>query len=64
MCDNFFVKELLKRIETSLKDIIDWTAHLKSVDDFLLSPGGVILLNAVCMKLIAMGEEIKRQELL
>lgn len=59
MYDKFLTIELLQRIETSLKEIIDWTIHIKSVDDFLLSTGGMILLNAVCMKLIAVGEEIK-----
>ena len=59
MYDQYRIKELLRRIETSLKEIIDWTAHIKSVDDFLLSQGGMILLNAVCMKLFSIGEEIK-----
>jgi len=59
MCNKFLTIELLQRIETSLKDVIDWTVHIKSVNDFLLSTNGMILLNAVCMKLIAVGEEIK-----
>ena len=59
MCDNFLIKELLQRIETSLKEIILWTAHVESVNDFLSTTGGMILLNAVCMKLLAIGEEVK-----
>ena len=59
MYDKFLAEELLQRIETSLKEIIDWTVCIKSVNDFLLSTDGVILLNAVCMKLFAIGEEVK-----
>ena len=59
MYDEFLAEELLQRIEISLKEIIDWTVHVKTVDDFLLSTNGMILLNAVCMKLFAVGEEVK-----
>ena len=59
MYDEFLAEELLQRIEISLKEIIDWTVHVKTVDDFLLSANGMILLNAVCMKLFAVGEEVK-----
>jgi len=59
MCDHVWTKELLQRIEISLKEIIDWTVHIKSVDDFTLSVHGMILLNAVCMKLFSIGEEVK-----
>ena len=59
MYDKFLTIELLRRIETSLKEIIDWTVHVKSVEDFLLSSDGMILLNAVCMKLIVVGEDVK-----
>ena len=59
MYDVFLTEELLQRIENSLQEIIDWTVNVKSVDDFLLSAGGMILLNAVCMKLFSVGEEVK-----
>jgi len=42
-----------------LKDIINWTEDIDSIDDFLTSKDGMILMNAVCMKLIAIGEEVK-----
>ena len=58
MCDDFLIKELLQRIETSLQEIMEWTAPIKIVSDFS-SYEGVILLNAVYMKLLAVGEEIK-----
>jgi uncharacterized protein with HEPN domain len=59
MYDKLLAEELLQRIEISLKEITDWTVHIKCVDDFLLSENGMILLNAVCMKLFAVGEEVK-----
>ena len=59
MYDVFLTKEMLQRIEISLRMVIDWTEHIKSANDFLSSTDGVILLNAVCMKLFAIGEEVK-----
>ena len=59
MCDDLIIKELLQRIETSLQEIIEWTAHIKSASDFASSNEGMILLNAVYMKLFAVGEEVK-----
>jgi len=59
MCDDFVIKELLQRIETSLQEIMNWTDHVKSASDFPSSNEGMILLNAVYMKLFAVGEEIK-----
>lgn len=35
------------------------TAHIKSTDDFLLSPEGMEKLDAACMLLIAIGESLK-----
>jgi uncharacterized protein with HEPN domain len=59
MSEKFIALELLQRIETSLIEIIDWTENIKSIDDFLFSQDGMILLNAVCMKLIVVGEDVK-----
>ena len=53
------ILDALENIEQSLNDILDWTSNVESADDFLTSPSGVILLNAVCMKLVAVGEELK-----
>lgn len=49
----------LENIERSLNDILEWTTSIRSADDFLISSSGMILLNAVCMKLFAIGEELK-----
>lgn len=35
------------------------TAHIKSADDYLLSPDNMFILDGVCMKLIFIGESIK-----
>ena len=59
MYDKLLALELLQRIEKSLKEMIDWTVNIKSVNDFLFSADGMILLNAVCMKLFVVGEVIK-----
>ena len=51
--------ETLKNIENSLCDIVEWSRDIGSVDDFTTSHNGMILLNALCMKILAVGEEIK-----
>ena len=53
------ISEAFENIEQSLTDILEWVANIDSVDDFLTSSSGMILLNAVCMKLFAVGEELK-----
>ena len=59
MYDRSLISDALENIEQSLYDILEWTANIRSADDFLTSPSGMILLNAVCMKLFAIGEELK-----
>jgi len=53
------ISDALENIEQALNDILEWTVTIRSVDDFLTSSSGMILLNAVCMKLFAVGEELK-----
>jgi len=59
MYDKSLILDILENIEQSLNDIIEWTTTIRSVDDFLTSSSGMILLNAVYMKLFAVGEELK-----
>ena len=59
MYEKSLMIEALDNIEQSLNDILEWTADVRSVDDFLESSSGMILLNAVCMKLFTVGEELK-----
>ncbi len=51
MYDPVFIVEILRRIAGSLDEIAVWTGNIGS--------DGMILLNAVCMKLLTVGEEVK-----
>jgi uncharacterized protein with HEPN domain len=62
MYDKSLVIDALENIEQSLNDILEWTKNICSIDDFLTSSSGMMLLNAVCMKLFAIGEELKNIE--
>ena len=59
MYDKLLAIETLKNIENSLREIVEWSREISSVEDFTTSPNGMILLNALCMKILAVGEEIK-----
>ncbi|GHT54378.1 hypothetical protein FACS189446_3880 [Bacteroidia bacterium] len=59
MYDKSLVQESLLNIEESLQELLAWTEHIFTVDDFLTSSQGMILLNASCMKLFSVGEEVK-----
>jgi len=59
MYDKLLAIETLKNIENSLREIVEWSHDIVSVEDFTTSPNGMILLNALCMKILAVGEEIK-----
>lgn len=60
MYNKRLILEALYMIEESLELITQRTSHVSSVDDFLLSDSGMVLLDSVCMKLIAVGESIKK----
>jgi uncharacterized protein with HEPN domain len=59
MYNKLLAIKTLKNIENSLCEVLEWSHDVVSVDNFVTSPTGMILLNAVCMKLLAVGEEIK-----
>jgi len=59
MYDKSLIFDALDHIEQSLNDIIEWTVDIDTVDEFLTSQSGIILLNAICMKLFAVCEELK-----
>ena len=59
MYDRLLAIETLKNIENSLCEVVEWSRNITSVDNFVTSSTGMILLNALCMKLITVGEEIK-----
>lgn len=59
MYDKELVSSSLTQIQTLLNTITERSAKVKDNDDFLTSPGGMLLLDAVCMNLIALGEAVK-----
>lgn len=59
MYDKELVSSSLTQIQTLLDTITERSERVKDIDDFLTSPGGMVLLDAVCMNLIALGEAVK-----
>ncbi len=59
MFDRELALNALQQIKTLVDTIGERTAKINDIDDFLCSPGGMVLLDAVCMNLIAMGEAVK-----
>ena len=53
------VLDSLQKIKTMLELIIERAKVVKTPDDFLRSPGGMMRLDAICMNLIALGETVK-----
>ena len=53
------VLHTLSQIELAIDRLQERTTNIRSVDDFLSTPGGMEKLDAACMVLIAIGESIK-----
>lgn len=53
------VLHTLSQIELAIDRLQERTKIIRSVDDFLSTPGGMEKLDAACMVLIAIGESIK-----
>ena len=53
------VLDTLEQIELAIGRLQERTKNIRSVDDFLSTPGGMEKLDAACMVLIAIGESIK-----
>ena len=51
--------DILYDIQSDLNRLQERTENIHEVDDFLGSPNGMILLDATCMLLIAIGESLK-----
>jgi uncharacterized protein with HEPN domain len=62
MYDWELIINALYNIEKSLLHILDRTSWIKTVDDFLKTPSGVDTLDIVAIRLMAVGEEIKKIE--
>lgn len=59
MFDKRLIADTLRLIEESLLLITKRTQNITTVDDFYLSDSGMMLLDSICMKLIAVGESVK-----
>ena len=59
MFDQEETLHLLELIESTLSIIEERCKEIVTVDDFLLSDQGMILMDSVCMKVIAVGESVK-----
>lgn len=49
----------LANIEDALRMIMERSSAVTTPDDFLMSPDGMMRLDAICMNLIALGEAVK-----
>lgn len=59
MFDKKLALDIIILIEDNLKTILQRTGNIQSADDFTDTETGMILLDSVCMKLVAVGESIK-----
>jgi len=60
MCNHSLIIDGLRNIEDSLLHIIDRTATIKTASDFGATPTGVDMLDVTAIRLMAIGEEIKK----
>ena len=51
--------DILEDILSAIEKLENRTKDIQSVDDFLCSSSGMVLLDATCMLLIAIGESLK-----
>lgn len=59
MYDKELALDSLSNIKSALEMITQRAAVAATPDDFLLSPDGMLRLDAICMNLIALGEAVK-----
>ena len=59
MCDKELLIDTLEQIKDTLSVVMKRTKSIQTVDGFYMSESGMILLDSVCMKLVAIGEAIK-----
>ena len=59
MYDKELVCSALDQIRIVVSTIEERSENIHTVDDFLKTQGGMVLLDAICMNLIALGEAVK-----
>ena len=60
MCDKRLVLSEIGQIIETIDVVLRRTKDIQILNDFLLSESGMILLDSVCMKLIEIGESVKK----
>lgn len=60
MYDKELVLDLLSNMLDAVDRVINRTSHIKCVEDFLKDDNSLILLDSICMQLIAIGEAVKK----
>ena len=60
MYDKTLVIDGLRDIEEALLHVIDRTSWIKTAEDFATTPTGVDMLDVTTIRLMAVGEEIKK----
>lgn len=60
MYDKEIVIDLIEKMIDATDKIIQRTEHINAVDDFLQDDNSLILLDSLCMQLIAIGEAVKK----
>ena len=60
MYDKTLIIDVLRDIEEALLHVIDRTSWIKTAEDFATTPTGVDMLDVTTIRLMAVGEEIKK----
>ena len=60
MYDKMLILDGLYDIEEALQQVVERTAWIKKANDFATTPEGVDLLDIATIKLMAVGEEVKK----
>jgi len=58
MFDRVLAFDIVTLIDENLKTILRRTKSINSAEDFTFSEKGMILLDSICMKLVAVGESL------
>jgi len=64
MYDRDLLLEVLRQVQQACRVVLERFEPVKSVDDFTGSPGGMEKLDAICMQLIAIGESLKKIDIM
>ena len=60
MYDRELIIELLSKMIEATEKVLHRSRNISSVDDFLETDEGLMLLDSLCMKFIALGEAVKK----